>query len=143
MSLSDLRINEQLTIPVHELAIRASRAGGPGGQHVNKSNTKVQLSWNLIASRALTEEQRELLSSKLRHRLNRDGVVTCSVDEHRSQARNIEEACTRLVALVSRALIKPKERKPTKRTRASKERRLQKKRQRSEVKAQRRNRDWS
>ena len=143
MSLSDLCVNDELTIPAQELSMRACRAGGPGGQHVNKTNTKVQLSWSPTTSAALDDAQRELLLKKLQGRLNRHGVITCSVDVHRSQARNIEEARARLRDLVSRALIKPKERRPTKRTRASKERRLRAKRQRSEIKSQRRRRDWS
>ena len=143
MSLNDLWVSAELTIPAQELSMRACRSGGPGGQHVNKTNTKVQLSWSLTTSEALTDEQRALLLTKLQGRLNRQGVITCSVDEHRSQARNIEEARARLCALVSRALIKPKERRPTRRTRASKERRLRAKRQRSEIKSQRRRKDWS
>jgi len=143
MSIEDLIICEGVTIPAQELAIRACRASGPGGQHVNKSNTKVQLSWSPLRSVALSEEQRELLMTQLRSRLNRHGVITCSVDEHRSQARNIEEARARLVSLVKKGLIKPKKRKPTRRTRASKERRLKAKKQRSKLKAQRGNKDWS
>jgi ribosome-associated protein len=143
MSLENLYISDELTIPAHELMIRACRASGPGGQHVNKSNTKIQLSWSPASSAALNEEQRELILQKLRHRVNREGFMTCSVDEHRSQHRNIDEARERLSELVRHALIKPKARKPTKRSRASKERRLRSKRQRSELKAQRRDRDWS
>ena len=143
MSTENLFIDTGLTIPAQELSIRASRASGPGGQHVNKSNTKVQLSWSPTESNVLSEEQRDLVVDRLRHRINRRGVITCSVDEHRSQIRNIEEARERLAQLIRRALVKPKKRKPTKRTRASKERRLKSKRQRSELKAQRRNKDWS
>ena len=143
MSVENLVVCEGVTIPAQELSIRACRASGPGGQHVNKSNTKVQLSWSPSKSTALSEDQLILLMSRLQHRLNRQGVITCSVDEYRSQNRNIEEARERLALLVRRALIKVKERKPTKRTRASKERRLKSKRRRSELKAQRRNKDWS
>ena len=143
MSIEDLIVCENVTIPAQELSIRACRASGPGGQHVNKSNTKVQLSWSPSQSTALSEDQRLLLMGRLQHRLNRLGIITCSVDEYRSQSRNIEEARERLALLVRRALIKVKERKPTKRTRASKERRLKSKRRRSELKAQRRNKDWS
>ena len=143
MSIENLIVCEGVTIPAQELSIRACRASGPGGQHVNKSNTKVQLSWSPVESVALDEEQRALLLSRLQNRLNKQGLITCSVDEYRSQSRNIEEARDRLASLIKRALIKVKERKPTRRTRASKERRLKSKRKRSDIKAQRRNKDWS
>ena len=143
MNSQDLYIRDGVTIPAGELSFRSARASGPGGQHVNKSNTKVQLSWTPSQSAALTEEQRALILAKLPHRLNKRGEITCSVDEHRSQSRNIEAARERLASLIRAALTVPKKRIPTRQSRASKERRLKAKRKRSLVKAQRRQKDWS
>jgi ribosome-associated protein len=141
--MSDLYIRDDLTIPAHELSVRSCRSSGPGGQHVNKSNTKVQLSWLPVTSVALTPEQRELITSKLSYRLSKRGALVCSAEGFRSQQRNIEEARVRLAGLIQRALHVPKERIATRPTRASKERRLKAKHERSSIKASRRRRDWS
>ena len=119
-NLTDLFIQDQLTIPKHELSLRACRASGPGGQHVNKSNTKIQLMWNPLTSSILDDEQKERVRIKLAHRLSRHGVLTCSADQHRSQQRNIEDACKRLRELLIRALHVPKPRKVTKPSRSQK-----------------------
>ena len=141
-SLNDLFIQDQVIIPKAELKLRACRASGPGGQHVNKSNTKVQLMWNPLTSSALTQEQKDRIQSKLAHRLNRRGVLTCSSDQHRSQQRNIESACQVLKDLIIRALHIPKERKATRPSKAQKEKRLRHKKQRAQLKSQRRQTRW-
>ena len=143
MNSEDLYVREGVIIPASELSFRSARASGPGGQHVNKSNTKVQLSWVPAQSVTLNDEQRALVLFKLQHRLNKRGELTCAAEGHRSQQRNSEEARDRLAALVRAALTVPKKRVPTRRTRASKERRLRSKRERGQVKSQRRQRDWS
>lgn len=118
--------------------MRASRAGGAGGQHVNTSSTRVELEWNVGASRALQETQRERLLRTLRARLTADGTLRIVASERRSQTQNREAAEARLAAVVRRALVVPKKRRPTKPTRASVERRIETKKRRGERKRQRR-----
>lgn len=130
----DLIINNQVTIPVAELVYTASRSSGPGGQHVNTTDTRIQLRWNLEGSTALTEAQRDRIRRALASRLTEAGDLLLASDKHRSQRRNREEVTQRLAALVREALIPPKPRRKTKPTRASKERRLDDKKRRSEVK---------
>ena len=133
-----LPVNASLAIPRHELEARASRAGGPGGQHVNTSSTRVELRWNVEQSSALTDEQRERLRERLSSRLDGAGYVRVVASEHRSQRQNRDAAEARLADLVRRALVVPKVRRPTKPTRASKERRLEAKRRKSSKKRDRR-----
>jgi ribosome-associated protein len=125
-------------IPVAELTYRATRAGGPGGQHVNTSSTRVEVTWNVAASAALTEEQRALLMRRLASRLDGSGVLRLTSARTRSQARNKEDVTERLEALVARALEPPKPRRRTRPPRAAKEKRLREKKKRSETKELRR-----
>lgn len=127
-----------LEIPRSELSFRASRSGGPGGQHVNTSSTRVELLWNLERSRAVNAEQRERLREKLASRIDSDGNVRVVASANRSQLRNREEAEVRLATLVRRALVVPKARKKTRPTRGSIEERLRAKKERGMRKAQRR-----
>ncbi|RCV51669.1 alternative ribosome rescue aminoacyl-tRNA hydrolase ArfB [Marinitenerispora sediminis] len=121
-------------IPEDELGWRFSRSGGPGGQHVNTTDTRVSLSFDVAASSALRPEQRERALRRLAGRLV-GGVLTVTVREHRSQARNRDLARRRLAELVSEAAEPgPRTRRPTRPTRASRERRLTAKRRRSDVK---------
>jgi ribosome-associated protein len=126
-----------LVIPRAELTYRATRAGGPGGQHVNTSATRIELTWNLESSAAPTDEQRALLRERLAGRLDGEGNVRVVASRHRSQHQNREEATLRLQALLERALAQPKKRKPTRPPRSAKEARLKDKKRRSEVKRQR------
>jgi ribosome-associated protein len=130
----DLVINDNLTIPENELEITASRSSGPGGQHVNKTDTRIQVRWNLVESSVLSDHQRALLQRNLSTRVTEYGDILLASDNHRSQRRNREEALQRLAALIREALIPPKPRKKTRPTRASREKRLQEKKQRSQVK---------
>jgi ribosome-associated protein len=133
----DLEVLPGLTIPAAELRWRFSRSSGPGGQHVNTSDSRVQLSWNVAESAVLDDEQRALLLSRLARRLSA-GVVTVTVSEQRSQLRNRETALENLAALVREALAPPAPvRRPTKPTRGSKRRHLAGKKRRSETKQQR------
>lgn len=121
-----------------ELIIRAVHASGPGGQHVNKSATRISLTWNIRNSRALSDAQRTRVLAKLGSRVDSEGAIRIVAGEYRSQQQNKRAAIERLRLLVSRALIVPKTRRPTKPTRGSVEQRLDAKRRRSQVKQQRR-----
>jgi ribosome-associated protein len=133
-----LRINRNLAIPPDEIALRFSPSGGPGGQHANRSSTRVDLSWNVDASRVLGPRQRARIKGHLRNRLDSSGTLRLSSDKHRSQTRNREEVLTRLARLVSEALQPRRARVATKPSQAAKERRLRSKRRRSETKKLRR-----
>jgi ribosome-associated protein len=133
-----LRITARVAIPRDELVVRATRSGGPGGQHVNTSATRVELLWNVHHSRALTGTQRERVTARLATRLDADGVLRVVASEHRSQRRNRDAAEARLVELLRRALAVPRTRVPTRPSVAAKERRLQDKKRRAERKKDRR-----
>jgi ribosome-associated protein len=129
-----LRVTDQLSIPRDELTVRASRAGGAGGQHVNTSSTRIEVVWGVASSRALDEAQRSRLLAKLASRLDADGRVRVVSSARRSQRQNLEAAEDRLAELVRRALAVPKRRVATRPTRGSVERRLDEKRRRAERK---------
>lgn len=133
-----LIVNAHVRIPRTELDVRATRSGGPGGQHVNTSSTKIELRWQPAASVALSEVQRERLLTNLAGKLDGDGWLRLTASEHRSQLQNREAAEARLVALIKGALVVPKVRRATKPTYTSKVKRLETKSQRSAVKANRR-----
>jgi ribosome-associated protein len=140
-SMSDdepLEIGPDLRLPRAELEFRVSRSGGPGGQHVNTSSTRVELWWNVASSPTLTEPQRARLLAALASRLDGDGRLRLVSSASRSQLRNREDATERLRDLVARALVVPKRRKPTKPSRAAKAARLEAKRRRSATKRERR-----
>jgi ribosome-associated protein len=127
-----LRIAENLTIPLSEVTVRASRSSGPGGQHANVTASRVEASFDVHASLALTEAQRDRILARVGPR-----VVAIAQDE-RSQARNRELALARLAERLASAIAVPKRRRATRPTAASRERRLQAKRQRTERKRERR-----
>ncbi len=131
-------INGDLAIPLTEIMYSASRSSGPGGQHVNKTESRIQLRWNLRLSTALDERQRARLATALASRLTGAGELILACEDHRSQHRNREAVTERLVAIVRQALIEPKRRKPTQPTRAARERRRRQKRKRADIKRQRR-----
>jgi ribosome-associated protein len=133
-----LPVNESLSIPRSELDVRVSRSSGAGGQHVNKTSSRVEIFWNVLASRALSEEQRTRLREKLASRLTTEGSVRVVASDMRSQSRNRDLAEERLVELVKRALIIPRKRTATKPTRAAKEARLESKKLHSSKKRERR-----
>ena len=126
----------RLHLPDRELTWRFSRSSGPGGQHVNTTDTRVELSWTPATSDALTEAQKSLIADRLRHRLL-DGTITVASSQYRSQHRNREAAKVRLEQLIAAALIPPKPRRATKPSRASVERRLASKKTRSQTKRDR------
>ena len=129
-----LRVTARVFIPRAELGVRASRAGGPGGQHVNTSSTRIELLWTPATSLALDDAQRARVVERLATRLDGAGGLRIVSAETRSQAQNRERAEARLVALVRAALVVPKVRRPTKPSRASKERRIAGKKLRGETK---------
>lgn len=133
-----ITITAALRIPLAELQFQASRSGGPGGQHVNTSSTRVELWWNLRESTALTDTQRATLLTRLAGRLTDDGGLRIVSSETRSQSRNKDAAIERFQAMLAEALRPVKVRRKTKPSKAVKERRLQEKRQRSARKQERR-----
>jgi ribosome-associated protein len=133
-----LRVNDQVAIPRSELEFRATRAGGPGGQHVNTSSTRIELLWNVRTTRALSDEERERVQQRLASRTDADGNVRVVSSESRSQLRNRESAEERLAEMLRRALLPPRKRIPTRPSRRAREARLQDKRRRSEKKRMRR-----
>lgn len=124
----DLQITRSCSVPLDELEWRFSRSGGPGGQHVNKTETRVEVRLDIDAATCLGPRQRARIAKRL------GSVVRVTVSDTRSQARNRELALERLQEKLRGALANEKKRTPTKRTRASKERRLAAKRRRSDVK---------
>lgn len=141
MAGDDLFVQDDLTIPAAELQLSTSRASGPGGQHVNTADTRVQLRWNVLESAVLNAGQRDRLARKLASRLSSEGVLMVVCATHRSQHRNREEARERLVDLVREALVKPKPRRRTRIPRGSKEKRLEGKRRTAQTKHRRRKPD--
>ena len=117
-----------------EITYKTSRSGGKGGQNVNKVSSKVELLFDVSNSLLFTEEEKQLLNTKLQTRFNKDGLVQVICDEERSQYLNKEKAVERLIILLSKALIKPKVRKPTKVSKQAKAARLNNKRIHAEKK---------
>lgn len=145
MVQEDLFVKPGVTIPQAELEFSVSRSGGPGGQHVNKTSTRVTLSWDISRSQAISEQQRERLLLKLEHRITQEHQLQVHVDETRSQYRNRELALQRLAEIVVAALHVPKPRKKTKPSRSSQKKRLDKKTQRGQIKQARKKptrQDW-
>jgi len=135
---SHLDVAPELRLPLAELDFRASRSGGPGGQHVNTSSTRVEVWWDVAASPSLSEEQRARLLTRLATRLDGSGRLRLVSSTSRSQLRNREEVTERLREMVARALEVPRPRRRTKPTRTSKLARVEAKRRRSAVKRERR-----
>lgn len=132
-----LRVTDAVEIPRAELTVRASRAGGAGGQHVNTSSTRIEIVWNVRESRAIDEGARARVIARLASRLDAEGSVRVVSSSRRSQRQNLEAAEQRLAELVRRALFIPKRRVATRPTRGSVERRLDAKRRRAEKKRRR------
>jgi ribosome-associated protein len=137
----DLVVTPRLTIPAGELSITFARSGGPGGQNVNKVSSKVDLRWNPVTSSALTADDRALLLEKLANRLTTDGTLIVTSTLTRDQVKNRDDAASKLALIVKSALFRPKTRRETKPSRASKRRRVDDKRHRSQTKRNRRGDD--
>lgn len=131
------RVNDRLTIPDEALSFRTSRSGGPGGQHVNRTETRVEVSFDVREADCLNDWQRQRLLDKLSTRISQEGVLTVAAQDSRSQLRNKELAVSRLVALIDQALTVQKPRRATKPSQGAKKRRLESKKRRSNVKKMR------
>ena len=141
MALEDLRVDSRVVVAGSELEVRTSRSSGPGGQHVNKTETAVELRLDVGPSRSLSNNDKERVFAALGPRLaGADSTLIVRASSHRSQRRNLEEARERMAALLARALAPRKARRATKPTRGSQQRRLDAKRRRSDIKRQRRKR---
>jgi ribosome-associated protein len=132
-----LMVNGSVAIPRTELDVRVSRSSGAGGQHVNKTSSRVEIFWNIPSSRAVSEEERSRLMNKLASKLTTEGSIRVVASDMRSQSRNRELAEERLAELVRRALVIPKKRRPTKPTKASREARLEEKKRQAKKKRER------
>jgi ribosome-associated protein len=134
-SASDqLAITSLVKIPLAELHFQFVRSSGPGGQHVNRSATQVELTFDLAGSPSLDDAQKTRVRAALKSQVDKDGVLHLASQISRSQLQNRQDVTARFVELMRRALRVPKKRRPTRPTAASKERRLESKRRRSQVK---------
>jgi ribosome-associated protein len=134
----DVQVNDRLTIPAAELSWRFSRSSGPGGQGVNTTDSRVELSWDLAGSELLPPALRDRAVERLGNRLV-NGILTVTASEHRSQLRNREAAAARLAGIVAGAVAQPpRVRRATRPSRGSVERRIADKKRRGETKRNRR-----
>ena len=134
----DLQVTDTVTIPMAELQFHFSRSGGPGGQHVNRTATQVELTFDVQRSASLDESQRARVLSKLKSAIDSRGVLHLTCQTSRSQSRNRAEVIERFQRLLRQALHVPKPRRPTRPGRAAVERRLQEKRRAGLLKQDRR-----
>ncbi|MEX0753212.1 MAG: alternative ribosome rescue aminoacyl-tRNA hydrolase ArfB [Xanthobacteraceae bacterium] len=135
-----IRVTDRISIDESELEESFIRASGPGGQHVNKTETAVQLRFNVRASRSLPNDVAVRLMKLAGSRMTQEGVIVITAQNERSQKRNREEALARLVDLIRQAAVRPVPRRPTKPTKASRQRRLESKKRRSGIKSLRQKR---
>lgn len=133
-----LFVNARVRIPAQELVVRATKSGGPGGQHVNTSSTRVEVQWNMRQSTALDDEQRQRLETRLATKLDARGGLRVVASDTRSQTQNRALALGRLAALIRAGLTVPKVRRATKPSRGQREQRLDEKKRRSHTKRDRR-----
>lgn len=124
-------------ILANELTFKATRSSGPGGQHVNKTSTRIELYWSLKNSQAFSEDQKTRLRKKLHNRITKEDILILTSGQTRSQFKNKEQVTKRFFELIKEAITPPKKRKKSKPTYASKVKRLQSKKQHSEKKASR------
>ncbi len=129
-----LFISRRITIPGADITIERTRSVGPGGQHVNTTDTRIRLRLDLKGCQTIPADVKARIRRAHPSKLTSDGELLIVASAHRSQHRNIDDARARLAELVRAALIAPKKRRPTRPTRASKERRLDAKKQRSAIK---------
>jgi ribosome-associated protein len=131
---NDVTITETITIPAHELEIVTSRAGGPGGQHVNKTSSRITVYWSLLTTQALSAQEKERAQLALANRLTTEGYLIIHNSSTRSQLENKRRALKALADLVRKALYVPKKRTKTAVSKQAKETRLRTKARRSDIK---------
>jgi ribosome-associated protein len=136
--MEPLPVTSRLTLPAEELEVSFARSGGPGGQNVNKVASKAVLRFSVRESQTLSDGQRHLLLQRLSGRLTGEGELVIHASRHREQARNLDDARERLAETLRGALTIPRKRKKTRPTRSSQRRRLETKRQRGQLKSDRR-----
>ena len=134
----DLPVTDAVTIPMSELQFHFSRSGGPGGQHVNRAATQVELTFDVQQSASLNEAQRARVLGRLKSAIDSRGVLHLTCQTTRSQSRNRAEVTERFQRLLRQALHIPKPRRPTRPSRAAVERRMQEKRRVAGIKQERR-----
>jgi ribosome-associated protein len=139
--MQDIVVTPRVIIPAGELAIAFARAGGPGGQNVNKVASKVELRWNPVTSAALSSDDRAWLVERLRSRLTSDGTLIVTSTATRDQLKNRDDATSKLALIVRAALARPKPRHATRPSRSAKRRRIADKRHHAEIKRNRSSRD--
>lgn len=132
-----LRVNAEIVLPPDDLRVEFSRSGGPGGQNVNKVETKAVLRFSIPRSRGLQEHHRDRLRTCLSARITMSGEIIVRADRFRDRARNLADARERLAALLAGALLVPKVRRPSRPSRGAVTRRLDSKRRRSNTKRER------
>ncbi len=135
--MSTIPITPDLEIPLSELTFETSRSSGPGGQHVNKTESRVTLVFDIDASTALDEDSKRKIAERYSSRISKRGELRVSAQSHRSQHANREVAIERFAAMLREALAPIAERRPTRPTRAAKRRRVEAKRKQSSKKAMR------
>jgi ribosome-associated protein len=133
---------EDTPVPEGEITFKTSRSGGPGGQNVNKLNTRVMALFDMAGSPSLSEEQKRQIQDRLATRIDRQGVLHVTSQVHRSQEANRRTAVERMQELVREALKPRPVRRKTKTPAAARERRLKEKKQRAALKQQRKGKDW-
>ena len=132
-----IAVTDSIVIPDAELDIKASRSSGAGGQHVNKTSSRIEINWNVRNSSVLSDEQKRIVEERLASRISNDGALRIVASEMRSQKQNRDRAEARLADLIRRALTPRKKRKPTHRPRRADEARLASKKLHSKKKRER------
>lgn len=129
-----LRINHNIQIPLAELNFTFARSGGPGGQNVNKVNSKAVLHWDVVASEALPGPIKQRFLERFRNRITTEGALVMSSQKYRDQPRNVEDCQEKLRVMVLEVVAPPVKRRPTKPSKGAKQRRLQGKKEASQKK---------
>lgn len=132
-----LKVNESVSIPLREFEFSFARSGGPGGQNVNKVNTKACLKWNLERTTRLPNPVKERFQKKYRRRINSEGELVLFSQRFRDQGRNVADCIEKLREMLQSVAEAPKVRKPTRKSKGSNERRLKQKKERAQIKTDR------